>query len=104
MMTTFHMTDRQQAVSEVLAAAIVCDDETAAGVLCGVAEHLARGFTPDEMSETKAHAVTLVLALGDVPEPGPVDNPESVARWANSDIPPADWSPYDAGEKWDDDY
>ena len=68
----FHMTDRQQAVSEVLAAAIMCNDDAAAAVMCGVSEHLARGFTDDEMEECKAHAVTLVLALGDVPEPGPV--------------------------------
>ena len=67
-----HMSDRQHAVGEVLAAAIMCNDDAAAEVMCSVAEHLARGFTRDEMAETKAHAVTLVLALGDVPEPGPV--------------------------------
>jgi hypothetical protein len=66
------MNDRMHAVGEVLAAAIMCNNDTAADVMAGVAEHLARGFTPDEMTETKAHAVALVLALGDVPEPGPV--------------------------------
>ena len=66
------MTDRMHAVGEVLAAAIMCNDNAAAEVMTSVAEHLARGFTPDEMSETKAHAVAQVLALGDVPEPGPV--------------------------------
>ena len=63
---------RADAVAEVLAAAIMCNDNAAAEVMASVAEHLARHFTPDEMSETKAHAVALVLALGDVPEPGPV--------------------------------
>lgn len=66
------MTDRMHAVGEILAAAIMCNNDTAADVMAGVAEHLARGFTFDEMNETKAHAVALVLALGDVPEPGPV--------------------------------
>lgn len=68
----FHLTDRQHAVGEVLAAAIMCNDDAAAAVMCGVAEHLACELTPDEMEECKAHAITLVLALGDVPEPGPV--------------------------------
>lgn len=66
------MTDRMHAVGEVLAAAIMCNDDTAAEVMTSVAEHLARGFTTEQMDETKAHAVALVLALGDVPEPGPV--------------------------------
>ena len=66
------MNDRMHAAGEVLAAAIMCNDNTVADVMVGVAEHLARDFTHDEMNETKAHAVALVLALGDVPEPGPV--------------------------------
>lgn len=98
------MNERQNAVSEILAAAIVTSDDDAAQIISNVAELIAAGFTTEQMDEAKARAVALVLALDDVPEPGPVDNPESVARWANSDIPPADWSPYDAGERWDDDY
>jgi len=53
---------RQDAVSEIIAAAIVCDDDTAAEVMTGLAEYLARGFTLDEMDEVKAHAVELAQA------------------------------------------
>ena len=99
------MTDRMHAVSEVLAAAIICNDETAADVIAGVAEHLARGFTPEEMNEAKAHAVALVLALDDVPEPGPqAESNDSLARWADSDLAPSWFDPSAAGERWDDDY
>lgn len=53
---------RKDAVSEILAAAITTDDETAAEVMTGLAEHLARGFTVHEMDKVKAHAVEIALA------------------------------------------
>ena len=53
---------RQDAVSEILAAAIVCDDDTAAEVMTGLAEHLARGFSDYTMDNVKARAVEIAYA------------------------------------------
>ena len=66
------MNERQNAVSEILAAAIVTSDSDAVRIISEVAELVAAGLTTEQMDEAKARAVALVLALGDVPEPGPV--------------------------------
>jgi hypothetical protein len=60
----YHAAQRalEGAVSEILAAAIVCDDETAAQVMTGLAEHLARRFDADTMEEVKARAVEIAQA------------------------------------------
>lgn len=52
----------QGAVSEILAAAITTDDETAAQVMTGLAEHLARRLSETEMEEVKARAVEIAQA------------------------------------------
>lgn len=98
------MNERQHAVSEILAAAIVTSDSDAVRIISEVAELVAAGLTTEQMDEAKARAVALVLALGDVPEPGPIDDANSVARWADSDVPPPWFDPCAAGERWDDDY
>ena len=66
------MTGRMEAVSEILAAAIVTSDDDAAAIISNVAELVAEGLEPAELDAAKARAVALVLALDDVPEPGPV--------------------------------
>ena len=99
------MNERQNAVSEILACAIVTCDDDAAQIICNSAEVVAAGFTTQQMDEAKARAVALVLALDDVPEPGPVDKSnDSIARWAHSDVAPSWFDPTAAGERWDDDY
>lgn len=66
------MDQRIEAVGEILAAAIVTSDEDAAQIISNVAELVAAGLTSEELESAKARAVALVLALGDMPEPGPV--------------------------------
>ena len=61
-----------EAVSEILAAAIVTSDDDAAAIISNVAELVAEGLEPAELDAAKAREVALVLALDDVPEPGPV--------------------------------
>ena len=63
---------RTEAVSEILAAAILTSDNDAAEIISNVAELVAEGLTPAELDAAKARAVALVLEVGDVPEPGPV--------------------------------
>ena len=66
------MTGRMEAVSEILAAAIVTSNDDAAAIISNVAELVAAGLKPAELDAAKARAVALVLEVGDVPEPGPV--------------------------------
>ena len=66
------MSGRMEAVSAILAAGIVTNNDAAAEIISNVAELVAAGLTPEELESAKARAVALVLALGDVPEPGPV--------------------------------
>ena len=64
--------ERQNAVSEILACAILTSDDDDAEIISNVADVVAEGLTTKQMDQAKARAVALVLALGDVPEPGPV--------------------------------
>lgn len=66
------MTGRTEAVSEVLAVAILTNDDHVAEIISGTAEHLAERLTPKELDAAKARAMALVLEVGNVPEPGPV--------------------------------
>ena len=72
------MTGRAEAVSEILACAIIASDDDAAEIISNVAEVVAEGLEPAELDAAKARAVALVLALDDVPEQN--DHGEEVAR------------------------
>lgn len=66
------MTEQQQAVAQILAVAILANNNDHAAIIANVAELVGAHLTAPEMDAAKAYAVELVLAVGDVPEPGPV--------------------------------
>ena len=53
---------RQDAVTEVLAAAIVCDDETATEVMTGLAEYLGHDYSDYTMNKLRKRAANIAQA------------------------------------------